>query len=206
VTLKFLSERLRLSKSAISSVLNNSPLARTFSSKTRERIFKAAEEYNYKPNYFARYLNQRRSYLIGVLSPDLAEGYNTSILGGIEKHPLHSDYHYFLASHEWSKARIEQTLQMFLERGVDSIILINTPLNSEVDLPLAVIGKASTVERGISITIDNHVGIRGALEHLVSLGHRKIAFFKGHRDSADTQDRWDAPRADSLSDKKGRIV
>jgi LacI family transcriptional regulator len=81
---------------------------------------------------------------------------------------------------------------MFLERGVDGLILINTPLRSQVDLPLAVIGKADTVKRAISIVIDNHAGIRRALEHLLSLGHRKIAFIKGHKGSADTEDRWDA--------------
>ena len=192
VTLKFLAGRLGLSKAAVSSVLNNSPLARSFAPETRERIYKAAEKYKYKPNYFARYLNQRRSYLIGVLSPDLAEGYSASVLEGIEEYLLQSDYHFFLASHEWSKARIERTIEMFLERGVDAIILINTPLSSQVDLPLAVIGKADGVERGISITIDNHAGIRIALEHLVSLGHRKIAFIKGHKGSADTEDRWAA--------------
>jgi LacI family transcriptional regulator len=193
VTLKFLAERLGLSKSAISSVLNNTPLARSFAPETRERIYKAAEKYKYKPNYFARYLNHRRSYLIGVLSPDLAEGYSAGVLAGIEQHLLQSDYHFFLASHEWSKTRIERTIQMFLERGVDGIILINTRLSSEVDhLPLAVIGKADSGERGISITIDNHAGIRLALQHLVSLGHRKIAFIKGHKESADTEDRWNA--------------
>jgi len=199
VTLKFLSERLGLSKSAISSVLNNAPLARTFASETRERIFKAAEEYNYKPNYFARYLNHRRSYLIGVLAPDLAEGYSAGVLVGIEQHLLQSDYHFFLASHEWSQTRIERTIELFMERGVDGIILINTPLSSEVDLPLAVIGKADTVDRGISISIDNHAGIRLALEHLVSLGHQNIAFIKGHKDSADTEDRWDAVLAAARS-------
>jgi DNA-binding LacI/PurR family transcriptional regulator len=192
VTLKFLAERLGLSKAAVSSVLNNAPLARSFAAETRERIFKAADEYNYKPNYFARYLNHRRSYLIGVLSPDLAEGYDAGVLGGIEEHLLQSDYHYFLASHEWSNARIERTIQMFLERGVDGLILINTPLGSKVELPLVVIGKADGVQRGISIMVDNHAGIRSALQHLVSLGHRKIAFIKGHKDSADTEDRWDA--------------
>jgi DNA-binding LacI/PurR family transcriptional regulator len=192
VTLKFLADRLGLSKSAVSSVLNDAPLARSFAPETRERVYKAAEKYKYKPNYFARYLNRRRSYLIGVLSPDLAEGYNAGVLGGIEDYLLQSDYRYFLATHEWSKNRIDQTIQMFLERGVDGLILINTSLPSKLDLPLAMVGKANTSKRAISIAIDNQAGIRHALEHLVSLGHRKIAFIKGHKDSADTEDRWEA--------------
>jgi DNA-binding LacI/PurR family transcriptional regulator len=190
VTLKFLADRLGLSKSAVSSVLNNAPLAQSFTPETRERIFKAAKQYNYKPNYFARYLNQQRSYLIGVLSPDLAEGYDASVLGGIEEYLLHSDYRYFLATHEWSKNRIDRTIQMFQERGVDGLILINTSLTSPVDLPLVVIGKGNRVKSAISIAIDNHAGIQSALQHLASLGHSKIAFIKGHKESADTEDRW----------------
>ena len=190
VTLKFLADRLGLSKSAVSSVLNNAPLARSFTPQTRERIFTAAKQYNYKPNYFARYLNQQRSYLIGVIAPDLAEGYDASVLGGIEEYLLQSDYRFFLATHEWSKSRIDRTIQIFLERGVDGLILINTSLSSPVDLPLVVIGKGNRIKSAISITIDNHAGIRSAIEHLVSLGHSKIAFIKGHKDSADTEDRW----------------
>ena len=206
VTLKVLADRLGLSKSAVSSVLNNAPLARSFTPETRERILKAAKQYNYKPNYFARYLNQQRSYLIGVISPDLAEGYGASVLGGIEEYLLQSDYGYFLASHEWSKSRIDRTIQMFLERGVDGLILINTSLSSPVDLPLVVIGKGNRIKTAISIAIDNHAGVRSALEHLVSLGHSKIAFIKGHKDSADTEDRWNGivAAARSLSIKVDR--
>jgi len=206
VTLKFLADRLGLSKSAVSSVLNNTPLAQSFTSETRERIFKAAQQYKYKPNYFARYLNQQRSYLIGVLSPDLAEGYDASVLGGIEEYLLQSDYRYFLATHEWSKNRIDRTIQMFLERGMEGLILINTSLSSPVDIPLVAIGKANTIKSAISIAIDNHAGIRSALEHLVSLGHTKIAFIKGHKESADTEDRWNAvvTAARSLSIKVDR--
>jgi len=192
VTLKFLSERLGLSRSAISIVLNNSPLASTFAPQTRERILRAAEEYKYKPNYFARYLSHPRSYLIGVISPDLAEGYDAGVLAGIEECLLQSHYHFFVASHQWSKTRIERTTQMFLERGVDGIIFVNTQFCTEVDLPVVKIGKGGTAKRGTWIIIDNHEGIRRALEHLVFLGHRKIAFLKGHKDSADTEDRWDA--------------
>lgn len=206
VTLKFLADRLGLSKSAVSSVLNNAPLAQSFTPETRERIYKAAEQYKYKPNYFARYLNQQRSYLIGVMAPDLAEGYDASVLGGIEEYLLQSDYHYFLATHEWSKDRIDRTIQMFLDRGVDGLILINTSLRSQVDLPMVMIGKANSIKSAICIAIDNHVGIRSALEHLVSLGHTKIAFIKGHKESSDTEDRWKAiiTAAQSLSIKVDR--
>jgi DNA-binding LacI/PurR family transcriptional regulator len=192
VTLKFLSERLGLSRTTISVVLNNSPLANTIAPATREYVLKAAKKYNYKPNYFARYLNQRRSYLIGILSPDLAEGYDAEIFGGIEEHLLKTEYQYFVTSHQWSRERIQRTAQLFLERGVEGVILINTPIDFEIDVPAIRIGRRIAAGKGMAISIDNEVGVRCALSHLVSLGHRKIAFIKGHTDSIDTESRWDA--------------
>ncbi len=192
VTLKYLSERLGLSRTTISLVLNNSPLASTIATETRERVLKAAREYRYKPDYFARYLNERRSYLVGVLSPDLAQGYDAEIFTGIEEYLLQSPYHYFVTSHEWVQERIQRTAQLFLERGVEGVILINTNLEAEIDVPVISIGERQSSGRRTTILIDNAEGIRSALTHLVSLGHRKIAFMKGHKDSVDTEGRWRA--------------
>jgi LacI family transcriptional regulator len=201
VTLKDLSERLGLSRTTISLVLNNAPLASTIARATRERVLKAAREYRYKPDYFARYLNERRSYLVGVLSPDLAQGYDAEIFTGIEEHLLQSPYHYFVTSHEWVQERIQRTAQLFLERGVEGVILINTNLEAEIDVPVISIGERRSAGGGTTILIDNAEGIRSALAYLVSLGHRKIAFMRGHKDSADTDGRWRAmvETANSLS-------
>jgi len=192
VTLKFLAERLGLSRTTISVVLNNSPLASTIAPQTRERILKAAKDYEYRPNFYARYLSQGRSFLIGVLSPDLAEGYDAILLGGIENHLLKGDYHFFVASHQWSESRVSRTAELFLERGVEGVILVNSEFFPESALPVVRIGRHDPQLKGTSLIVDNHAGILSALKHLVSLGHQRIAFIKGHQNSADTEDRWDA--------------
>jgi len=192
VTLKFLAERLGLSRTTISFVLSNSPMARTIAPQTRERILKAAKEYEYRPNFLARSLSQGRSYLIGVLSPDLAEGYDASLLAGIEQYLFQSDYHFFVASHQWSESRIRRTAELFQERGVEGVILVNSDSFPKSHLPVVRIARHDPPLKGTSLIVDNHEGVRRALEHLVSLGHRKIAFIKGHPGSADTEDRWDS--------------
>ena len=192
VTLKFLSEHLGLSRTTISVVLNNSPIASTIAPHTRERILKAAKEFNYKPNFFARYLNQGRSYLIGVLSPDLAEGYDATLLAGIEEYLVGGEYHFFVASHQWSEERIKRTAQLFQERGAEGVIVVNSDFFPDINLPIVRIGRTAAPRKGTSLILDNHAGIRQALEYLVSLGHSKIAFIKGHQGSSDTEDRWDA--------------
>lgn len=190
VSLKFLAEHLGLSRSTISLVLNDSPVAKGLSQETRERVLRAAREFNYRPNFFARYLNNKRSYLIGVVSPDVAEGYSASVLSGIETFLLTSEYFFFTATHQWSPELVERLPSLLIERGAEGIILVNTPLVKPISVPCVSLGGHEPMEATTRVLIDNAHGAKLALQHLVNLSHRKIAFFKGHAGSADTEERW----------------
>ena len=192
VSLRDLAAHLGLSRTTISLVLNNSHVAQGLSAETRERVLKAAAELNYKANYFARMLNRKPSCMVGVLSPDLSEGYDSEILNGIERFLIERNYLYFVSSHHWDKALIRRRLEDFAERGAEGIILINTPIESASELPLVSIGSLDHNFCQTRITVDNAHGIQIALEHLYALRHRKIAFFKGHVASSDTESRWTA--------------
>ena len=173
-------------------MLNNSPVAQGLTAETRERVLKAAAEFNYKANYFARMLNNKRSHMIGILSPDLGEGYDAAILNGIERLLIERDYLYFVSSHHWNRDLIRQRLEVFAERGAEGVILINTPADTAPRLPIVAIGSLQYDFPLTSITVDNTHGIRLALDHLHKLGHRKIAFLKGHFQSSDAESRWAA--------------
>jgi len=80
INMKQLSQLLRLSQTTISLVLNDSPAAKSIPSHTRERVFEGARKYHYRPNYFARSLRRSRSMSIGVIAPDLSEGYFTLVM------------------------------------------------------------------------------------------------------------------------------
>jgi LacI family transcriptional regulator len=183
---------LGLSRTTVSLVLNNSPVAQGLTQETRERVLKAAAELNYKANYFARMLNNKRSHMVGILSPDLGEGYDAEILNGIERLLIERDYLYFVSSHHWNKDLIRQRLEVFAERGAEGVILVNTPAVNVLNLPLLSIGSLEYDFPLTRITLDNAHGIRLALEHLHALGHRRIAFFKGHALSSDAESRWTA--------------
>ena len=83
VNLRTLAEYLELSQTTVSLVLNNSPSAKSIPQETRNRVVEAAERLNYRPNYFARSLRQSRSMSVGVLAPDLSEGYFTRVMSGV---------------------------------------------------------------------------------------------------------------------------
>src|ERR1700756_2899556 len=83
VNLRTLAEHLELSQTTVSLVLNNSPSAKSIPQETRNRVMEAAQRLNYRPNYFARSLRQSRSMSVGVLAPDLSEGYFTRVMNGV---------------------------------------------------------------------------------------------------------------------------
>jgi LacI family transcriptional regulator len=191
ISLKTLAQHLGLSSATVSLVLNDSPVAQGLAAETRDRVLKAAKEFNYRPNYFARYLNNKRSYLVGIMIPEIGEGYDAAVLAGIERQLLDDKYFYFIASHQWRSDLVEEMPQMFMQRGAEGIIFVNTPLTSAPVLPSVNIGGRKQFESMSNIVIDNRLGTRLAMEHLVRLGHREIAFFKGHAGSADTEERWE---------------
>jgi LacI family transcriptional regulator len=167
-------------------------VAQGLTQETRDRVLKAAAELNYKANYFARMLNNKRSRMVGVLAPELSSGYDSEIFNGIERLLIQRDYLYFVSSHHWDRDLIRQRLEVFAERGAEGVILINTPAVTASPLPLVSIGSMEYDFPLTRISLENKHGIRLALEHLYALGHREIAFFKGHTQSSDADSRWAA--------------
>src|ERR1700704_192306 len=79
VSLKELAAHVGLSPTSLSLLLNDSPGANAIPQETKARIFAAAEEYNYQPNFLARSLRAQRSYTLGVLVPELSDGYSAMV-------------------------------------------------------------------------------------------------------------------------------
>jgi LacI family transcriptional regulator len=79
---------------------------------------------------------------------------------------------------------------MLIDRAVEGLILLNTPVAESLRVPVVAISGHHRSPGVTNIVVDNKKATLAALEHLVKLGHRRIAFFKGHRGSADTEYRW----------------
>src|SRR5437867_8552431 len=83
VTLKTIAERLGLTPGTVSAALNNSPAARSISGHTKNRIIQAAQELNYRPNFFARTLRLKRTYTIGVIAEEIGDAYGAMVISGV---------------------------------------------------------------------------------------------------------------------------
>jgi LacI family transcriptional regulator len=191
VNLRMLAEHLGLSQTTISLVLNDSPSAKSIPQETRDRVMEAAQRLNYRPNYFARSLRQSRSLSVGVLAPDLSEGYFTRVMSGVVEELTAANYFYFTACHDWKRELIEQYPRMLVERAVDGFLLLNTPADSiEVPVPVVAISAHSAAANVTNIVLDHHLAVQQALSHLYELGHRRIAFMRGPRAIPDSEFRW----------------
>ena len=187
------------SPATVSIVLNNAPLSRYIQATTKERIVKAARKLGYQPNQLARSLRSRRNNTIGLVVFDITDPYCTPILRGIENSLYQSSYVSILADAHNELSRFERYLEMLLDRRIEALIVLANWLFLDINLlgdlekssiPTAMIGCELKTDTISSIIVDNEVGGYLALEHLHSLGHRKIAFIRGPKALTDSSPRW----------------
>jgi DNA-binding LacI/PurR family transcriptional regulator len=190
INLKQLAAILQLSQTTVSLVLNDSPAAKSIPAHTRERVLQAARKFHYRPNYFARSLRKSRSMSIGVMAPDLSEGYFTMVMNGVEECLLRAQYFYFTASHYWNHELMQEYPRMLVERAVDGFLLLNTPSEIRSPLPTVAVSAHNNSPGVTNIVLDHMRAAELALRHLYDLGHRNIAFMKGPNIIPDTEYRW----------------
>jgi DNA-binding LacI/PurR family transcriptional regulator len=192
ISLKELAAHLGLSSATVSLVINRSPGARSIPAGTQERVRAAARELNYRPNLVARSLRQKRSFTIGVVVPEVSEGYAALVLSGIEDHLLQEGYFYFVVSHRHRPDLIEEYPSLLQQRAVEGIIAVDTALSSPSLVPAVAISGHRKVRGVTNIVLDHNLAAHLALDHLQRSGHYRIALIKGQDFSSDTEIRWRA--------------
>ncbi|HEY4356868.1 MAG TPA: LacI family DNA-binding transcriptional regulator [Acidobacteriaceae bacterium] len=192
ITLKKLAERLGLSRTTISLIINDVPEASRFPEETRQRVLQSARDLGYRPNYFARSLGRKRTYLIGIIAPDFGNGFESTVLSGIERRLLNTEYTCFISTHHWSPSLLQGHIETLRDRGVEGLLLINSMPTQSPGIPAVTISGDHPPRWSIRVSIDNAFGIGKAISHLANLGHKEIAFIKGHEGSGDTEERWNA--------------
>src|ERR1700751_2645837 len=189
-SLKALAEHLGLSSATVSLGINRSPGAKSIPESTQERVRTAARQFKYRPNLIARSLRQKRSFTIGVMVPEISEGYSAMVLSGVEDHLFQEGYFYFVVSHRHRKDLIEEYPHLLRQRAAEGIIAVDTVYSGNCDIPAVSISGHRHVKGVTNIVLDHNLGAHLALEHLYRLGHTRIALIKGQDFSSDTEIRW----------------
>ncbi len=189
VSLKQLAAHLGLDPATVSVVLNDVP-GRSIPQKTRDRIKAAARELNYQPNLLARSLRSRKSKTIGILVPELGDGYHTQVMSGIGDYLINAGYFYFTAHHRHKPELIAEYTRMFIGRGAQGIIAVDTLLEHPISVPVVAVAGHRRIQGITNVALDHNRAADLTLSHLHSLGHRNIAFMRGQPFSSDSDARW----------------
>lgn len=190
-TLEDIARALNVSKMTVSRAINNHP---EISRETRARVLAAARKMNYRPNQFARALSTNRSYLIGIVVPDLMHSYFAEICRGVESHARPAGYQNLICSTDEEMQKEMDEVDALLSR-TDGLIVASAFSSSDAKYyrRLTVEGaKIVLIDRlleglrcPVVATDDVEVGVL-ATEHFIRLGHRRIGHLRGTKASSST--------------------
>lgn len=178
-TIRNVAERAGVSKSLVSLVMRGSPHV---SEQRRAAVLKAARELGYRPNAVARSLVEGRTRLIGALVADLHNPFFAEFLDGLQE-SLHGEgLRMLVGSGRWDPRFEAEAVEAFLEMRVDGLVLLSVVPDSLVEatrsVPVVIVGERDVA--GVDIVVDDdELGARLAVDHLVELGHRRIAHIEG---------------------------
>jgi LacI family transcriptional regulator len=156
---------------------------------TASRVMAAADSLGYRPNTVARSLRTRRSHTVGVLIPDLTNPLFPPIVRGIEDRLAADGYVALIGNTDSDVERERLVFERMLARHVDGFVCATAHLHSpllaeaaEAGIPVVLMNRHAEGYGFHTVSADNERGIAMAVEHLVSLGHRRIAHIAGPQD------------------------
>lgn len=184
-TLSDVAARAGVSVSAVSRVLSDAPSARV-SEGTRQRIHEAAAELGYRPNFAARALKFARTNVVGLVVPDLTNAIFTELMRGVEDEAHRRGYMVLLARAEGMPEGEEPIPRLIGEGRVDGALVQVGDNMRPQDLESLVAGELPVVfvnsihPLGVgSVVLDDERGMNLATQHLIDLGHSRIALVNG---------------------------
>lgn len=190
-TIKDVAAAAQCSTATVSAVINNSRQAETISQATKDRVLAAVNKLNYKASHYARMMRLQRSFTFGVIVPELSDGYSAMVLNGVEAALAKEGYSYLTTSHLHREDLLERNPQMLIERQVEGIIAVDSPIRFETDLPVVSVSGHTETKNVTNVVLNHRHAAELGVGHLFTLGHRHIAFIKGQDFSSDTKVRWE---------------
>lgn len=190
-----------VSTATVSRVLSPPSAAYPMRAETRERVLRAIDELGYRPNDLARALLHQRTSAIGLLLPDISNPYYAAMVRGVEDAASARGYRVVLCNADRDADKITTYLDTLVKTRVDGIIIAGGSGSPRARPPqfetyrtkIVVVGRHEFDHP--SVQIDNDAAARAATEHVLGLGHRRMAFVGGPEGSRTAQDRLGGYRA-----------
>lgn len=200
--LRDVAARAGVSAATASRVLNGNPTGLPVSEETETRVRQAASELQYQPNAAARALGRHRTETIALIVPvieDDAHYYHrlshlklSEVLSGIYRITRHHNYRLLILMADQHFLQTRAYLRLAHSAAVDGFIWWGTPMQSDLlssTCPVVALNARADGGAHPAVLVDNRGGARLMVDHLVDLGHQRIAFIAGPEDFYDSQER-----------------
>lgn len=184
-----------VSIATVSRVFNGGPVG----ADTRERIERVAREMRYVPNRAAQSLNTAQTHTIGVILPNLYGAFFSELLRQLDVAARESQYHLLVSGSYAGLDELAASLRAMSGR-VDALVVMSPIVDVDVidanlppSVPTILLGETTASSSHGAFGVDNVAGARAMTEHLIGLGHRRIAHLRGatgNRDAADRLEGW----------------
>lgn len=198
VTLEMVAKLAGVSPSTVSRILNGTAVV---SDTKRQAVVEATKALGFVPNPLARGLAGGRTFSIGVVTQAIDSPFYGAALRGIEDELDPAGYSPLFMSAHWDPAAEARCLEVLRARRVDGIVVLMPRLQDDAlkscaqSLPVVVTGRDLQAEQLFSLNFDNFTGALRATEHLLALGHTRIAFITGDEEHPDASQRQRGYRA-----------
>lgn len=182
VTMDDVAKRCKLSVATVSRVYTN---PEKVSPKNREKVYRAIEELNYQPNMLARNLRKLQTNSILVVIPNIMNTFFSYILKSIQNAAFENGYQVLLGDTDKSPEMEEKYLHLLQQKMVDGMIFLYPRMHPSaiqrvIDKhPVVIVGHQETPADIPFVINNNRLSSQTATEHLIRLGHRRIAYFSG---------------------------
>jgi LacI family transcriptional regulator len=192
VTISDIARKAGVSASTVSRVLSG---AANVSEAKRKAVLGAVADLNYQPNVFARGLASGQSMTIGVLTQNFGSPFYDAIIQGVVQGLNKTEYFPIFADGQWQPEIELEAVRAMLRRQIDGLIVLGGFLGVEEieqlteDIPLIMVASRVASFEENCIYIDNVEAAYLATQHLIDLGHRRIAHICGRSDHPDARDR-----------------
>lgn len=192
-TLRELARMVGVSTSTASRALNHNS---AISEDVRRRVLRAAQETNYIPNSLARGLALKRSHLVGLVVPSIANPFFAEIARGAHDAAYEKGYVVTLCDTQRSKGREDLFARTLLRSRVDGVIITGGSMAPEnihtlkqQNLPVVLAGRRSSGNGESGVGVDNVTVGHEATEYVIAKGHQKVLYLSGPQDSPASKER-----------------
>jgi LacI family transcriptional regulator len=192
-TMHDVAKRAGLSISTVSHVINNS---RAVSIESRQRVMSAMEELGYKPNALARSLRRRKSNTLGMIMPDSSNPFFAEVARAIEDASFAKNYSVILCNSDGDLEKQQAYTNVLIENRVAGILFVAAGISTELvnDLeqrrvPLVVVDREVPGAEVDTVMTNHAQGGFLATQHLIDLGHGRIACIAGNSEVSPSAER-----------------